>query len=72
MLQLRVKPLTHIELINGLSLKEPIYLEEQEAFNSWWSKTPLGRLKQRLWEIENQDRLEKEALDAKRKAAASK
>jgi len=42
MLQLRVKPLTHIELINALSTCEPVYREEEEAFLSWWHKTPLG------------------------------
>lgn len=38
MLQLRVKPLTHVELINALSTKEPVYREEEEAFLSWWAK----------------------------------
>ncbi|CRK93455.1 CLUMA_CG006991, isoform A [Clunio marinus] len=36
MLQLRVKPLTHVELINALSTKEPIYREEEEAFLTWY------------------------------------
>lgn len=38
MLQLRVKPLTHVELINALSTKEPVYREEEECFLSWWAK----------------------------------
>lgn len=131
MLQLRVKPLTHVELINALRLalwykfspkffsfvcqpkktrmkyrffpfiqyfdslpsnsaKEPVYREEEEAFLSWydfnsfwrlsdylklllrWSKTPLGRLKARAVELENEARAEREISEAKKKAAAGK
>lgn len=41
MLQLRIKPLTHVELINALSIKEPVYREEEEAFLSWWAKVKI-------------------------------
>lgn len=34
MVQLRVQPLTHIELVNALSSKDPVYREEEEAFLS--------------------------------------
>lgn len=34
MVQLSVQPLTHIELINALSTKDPIYKEEEDAFLS--------------------------------------
>lgn len=34
------------------STKEPVYREEEEAFLLWWSKTPLGRRKQRVLEME--------------------
>lgn len=34
MVQLRVQPLTHIELINALSCKDPVYREEEDAFLS--------------------------------------
>jgi hypothetical protein len=37
-----------------------------------WSKTPLGRLKARAVEIENEARAEKEVTEAKKKAAAGK
>lgn len=57
-LRLRVQPLTHLELINALSTKDPIYREEEEAFLSWWSKTPLGRRKQRALEMEAEAKLE--------------
>lgn len=51
------------------STKEPVYREEEEAFHSWWAKTPLGRLKQRAVELENEARIEKEMTDAKKKAS---
>lgn len=60
MLQLRVQPLTHAELINTLSSKDPVYKEEEEAFNLWWGKTPLGRRKQRAHDLEIEAKLEKE------------
>lgn len=59
-LQLRVQPLAHVELINALSTKDPVYREEEESFASWWSKTPLGRRKQRAIEMEAEAKLEKE------------
>lgn len=51
-LQLRVQPLTHIELINSLCKLEPVYKEEEEAFLQWFLKTPIGRRKARQLEIE--------------------
>lgn len=44
-LQLVIQPLSHIELINALSKRQPIYKEEEEAFLQWLSKTPIGRKK---------------------------
>lgn len=32
MVQLRVHPLTHAELVNALSTKDPVYREEEDAF----------------------------------------
>lgn len=34
MVQLRVHPLTHGELVNALSSRDPVYREEEEAFLS--------------------------------------
>lgn len=51
-LQLRIQPLTHIELINSLCKLEPVYKEEEEAFLQWFLKTPIGRRKARQLEIE--------------------
>lgn len=33
MVQLRTHPLTHVELINALSTKDPVYKEEEDAFS---------------------------------------
>ncbi|XP_011499009.1 PREDICTED: IQ and AAA domain-containing protein 1 [Ceratosolen solmsi marchali] len=52
MVQLRVQPLTHIELINALSLKNPIYREEEDAFLNWYYKTPTCKRKQKAIELE--------------------
>ncbi|XP_020283087.1 IQ and AAA domain-containing protein 1 [Pseudomyrmex gracilis] len=52
MVQLRTHPLTHVELINALSFKDPVYSEEEDAFLAWFSKTPTCRRKQRALELE--------------------
>jgi hypothetical protein len=57
-LQLRVQPLTHVELINSLCKLEPVYKEEDEAFLQWSLKTPIGRRKARQLEIEGELRAE--------------
>ncbi|XP_044579210.1 dynein regulatory complex protein 11 [Cotesia glomerata] len=54
MVQLRVQPLTHVELVNALSTRDPVYKEEEEAFLAWYSKTPTCRKKQRAVEQELQ------------------
>lgn len=87
-LQFRVQPLAHVELIGALryidiiifkcvddiesnlfyfSTKEPVYREEEESFNLWWSKTPLGRRNQKSIEMEMQAKLEKESGADKQK-----
>lgn len=32
-------------------MHDPVYREEEEAFESWWQKTPLGRARQRLADL---------------------
>ncbi|KAF7991336.1 hypothetical protein HCN44_002898 [Aphidius gifuensis] len=54
MVQLRVQPLTHAELVNALAARDPVYREEEEAFLGWFSKTPMCRKKQRAVELEQQ------------------
>lgn len=60
MLQLRVRPLAYTELINALSLREPVYREEDEAYAQWLQKTPLGKRRQRMEEMMEQAKLEQE------------
>ncbi len=36
------KPLQAYEFIPPLARMDPIYKEEEEAFQKWWRKTPLG------------------------------
>lgn len=51
-----------------LSLRDPVYREEDEAFLSWWGKTPLARRHQKSIELEIQAKLEKESgADKKRR-----
>lgn len=50
------------------SLRDPVYREEEESFNLWWTKTPLGRRCQKAAEVEAQAKLEKESgADKKRR-----
>ncbi|XP_075224915.1 dynein regulatory complex protein 11 [Lycorma delicatula] len=66
-LQLRIQPLTHAEIINVLSKYEPIYKEEEEAFISFYSKTPIGRRKARALEIEAEKQLLSKEQQVKKK-----
>ncbi|XP_073489747.1 dynein regulatory complex protein 11 [Aquarana catesbeiana] len=43
--QLSSKSLAASEFMGSLSRQEPVYKEEEEAFKSWYSKTPLGKKK---------------------------
>ncbi|XP_012261688.2 dynein regulatory complex protein 11 [Athalia rosae] len=70
MVQLRVHPLTHAELVNALSTKDPVYREEEDAFLAWYAKTPTCRRKQRAIEMEL-EKLE-EANEKKKKGKKSK
>uniref|UniRef100_H2YYK9 ATPase AAA-type core domain-containing protein n=1 Tax=Ciona savignyi TaxID=51511 RepID=H2YYK9_CIOSA len=46
--QLPKKPLTAVEFISPLARIDPIYKEEEEAFKSWFGKTPLGKKRAKL------------------------
>ncbi|XP_006618831.1 dynein regulatory complex protein 11 isoform X2 [Apis dorsata] len=65
-MQLKTHPLTHGELINALSSKDPVFCEEESAFLAWLSKTPINRKKQRALELELQN-LKEENEKKKRK-----
>uniref|UniRef100_S4R5N9 IQ motif containing with AAA domain 1 n=1 Tax=Petromyzon marinus TaxID=7757 RepID=S4R5N9_PETMA len=46
--QLAKRPLTAGEFIGSLSRIDPVFLEEEEAFKSWYAKTPLGKKRAKL------------------------
>lgn len=66
-LQLRVHPLNPLELVNVLCKKTPVYKEEEEAMEIWWTKTPTCR--GRLRAIEQ---LEDEIAEIQAKQASAK
>ncbi|KAM4698591.1 dynein regulatory complex protein 11 [Rhinophrynus dorsalis] len=41
--QLSRKPLAATEFLGSLCRQEPVYKEEEEAFKTWYAKTPLGK-----------------------------
>ncbi|KAK5643004.1 hypothetical protein RI129_009171 [Pyrocoelia pectoralis] len=69
MLRLRVQPLSPLELINVLCKKTPVYRDEEEAFESWWLKTPLPKRRNQAVEtyLEEQAELQAKLASAKRK-----
>ncbi|XP_041969680.1 dynein regulatory complex protein 11 [Aricia agestis] len=58
-LQLKIRALTAHEIATQLSCREPVYAEQEAAAESWWSKTPLERRRQkvlqRLLELEQEN-----------------
>ncbi|XP_034250065.1 dynein regulatory complex protein 11 [Thrips palmi] len=64
-LQMRVQPLTHAELVTALSRHDPVYKEEEEAFLAWFQRTPIGRRKARAMELEELQRQGLEPQPAK-------
>ncbi|CAG9833940.1 unnamed protein product [Diabrotica balteata] len=69
MLQLRIHPLSPLELVNALCKRTPIYKEEEEAFEQWWSKVPTVRKRARAVELLQEEQAE---LAAKQQANAKK
>ncbi|XP_047113172.1 dynein regulatory complex protein 11 [Schistocerca piceifrons] len=65
-LQLRIRPLTHAELINELCKQEPVYKEEEESFMQWYAKTPIGKRKARALEIEAELKAENQTQQTKK------
>ena len=66
-LQLRVRPLAHAELLAALARRDPVYREEEDAFNAWYQRTPLGRRHARSRELEE----ERRRAEAEAEAAAA-
>lgn len=50
-----------------ISASDPVYREEEEAFNVWWTKTPLGRRFQKAQQAEIDEKLERESNNGKKK-----
>ncbi|KAB0795971.1 hypothetical protein PPYR_10032 [Photinus pyralis] len=67
MLRLRVLPLSPLELINVLCKKTPVYREEDEAFELWWSKTPLAKRRSQAVEAYLEEQAELQAKQASAK-----
>ena len=51
MLRLKIQPIKITEILDALSEFEPVYKEEEEAFVQWYAKTPLGRIRQKAFDI---------------------
>uniref|UniRef100_A0A8C3U6J9 IQ motif containing with AAA domain 1 n=1 Tax=Catharus ustulatus TaxID=91951 RepID=A0A8C3U6J9_CATUS len=43
LLQMARKPLKTAEFVTSLARHDPVYREEEEAFQAWYAKTPLGK-----------------------------
>ncbi|XP_072929490.1 IQ and AAA domain-containing protein 1-like [Epargyreus clarus] len=62
-LQLRVRALTAQEVAVQLSSREPVYAEHDSAAESWWTKNPMERRRQRVLQrlqelqLENEERV---------------
>lgn len=69
MLQLRIHPLSPLELVNVLCKRTPVYKEEEEALEQWWSKVPMVRRRARAVEmlLEEQAEVQAKQADAKTK-----
>ncbi|XP_034145759.1 dynein regulatory complex protein 11 isoform X1 [Esox lucius] len=58
--QQTTRPLTAAEFIPPLARQDPVYKEEEEAFKTWYTRTPLGKKKVRAVKaIEDEGALDK-------------
>ncbi|XP_018335988.1 dynein regulatory complex protein 11 [Agrilus planipennis] len=67
MVQLRVQPLSPLELINALSKMIPVYKEEEDALINWWSKTPMCKRRSQAVEALIEEEAEMQAKQANAK-----
>ncbi|KAJ2953495.1 hypothetical protein O0L34_g1093 [Tuta absoluta] len=65
-LQLKVRALTAQEIAVELACREPVYIEQDSSAESWWSKTPLERRRQKAIQrlLELQAEAEEKAANA--------
>ena len=47
-LQQKMRPLQPVEFITFLAKNDPIFREEEEAYFAWYSKTPIGKKREKL------------------------
>ncbi|KAK6482945.1 dynein regulatory complex protein 11 isoform X1 [Huso huso] len=66
------KPLTAVEFISPLARQDPIYKEEEEAFKTWYAKTPLGKKRAKAAKASEEDRESGKAGKSKGKKAGKK
>lgn len=52
--QLGKKPLAALEFIAPLAKIDPIYKEEEEAFKTWFTKTPLGKKRLKASQVDDE------------------
>ncbi|XP_060535908.1 IQ and AAA domain-containing protein 1-like [Cylas formicarius] len=67
MLQLKIHPLSPLELVNALCKRTPVYREEEEAMDQWWAKVPLARRRARAVELLQEEEAELQAKQANAK-----
>lgn len=67
MLQLRIHPLSPLELVNALCKRTPVYKEEDEAMEQWWIKVPIVRKRLKAVELLLQEQAEIQAKQANSK-----
>lgn len=68
-LQLRIHPLSPLELVNALCKRIPVYKEEEEASEMWWVKVPIVKRRNRTVEqlLEEEAELLAKQANAKKK-----
>ncbi|CAH1132986.1 unnamed protein product [Ceutorhynchus assimilis] len=67
MLQLKIHPLSPLELVNALCKRTPVYKEEDEALELWWAKVPMVRRRLRAVEMLQEEEAEMMAKQANAK-----
>ncbi len=67
LLQQKLRPLQPVEFITFLAKSEPIYREEEEAYVSWYSKSPTGIKRYKFLEGDDGDDNKKEKKGGKKK-----
>ena len=65
-LQQAAKPLKPVEFLGSLAKREPIYLEEENAYYAWYSKTPMGKKRAKYQEGDDEE-TKKEKKKGKKK-----